>query len=55
MQPGKEGSGVLINVYIYSEGARLFPLVPHNRIRDDLHRLKLRRLFLNIKKHREGD
>lgn len=47
----KKAQQELINVYKYREGARLFPVVPHNRTRGDLHKLKLKRLPLNIRKH----
>lgn len=51
----KKAQGELINVFKYKEGARLFPVVPRNRTRGDLHKLKLRRLPLNTRKHCEGD
>ncbi|KAK4830044.1 hypothetical protein QYF61_008382 [Mycteria americana] len=58
VQLGEEKArGHLINVYKYLKGgytaygARLFPVVPNNRTRDNGHKLKHRRVPLNIRKH----
>lgn len=48
---------ILINVYKYMEeryredGARLLPVVPSDRARGNVHKLKYRKCCLNIRKH----
>ena len=48
---------MIINVYKYLmggsqvDGARLFLVVPHNRARGNLHKLKHRKFCTNIRKN----